>query len=442
MENKKGFISTALVYSFLVIYLFLMLSIINMYLSKTTYLEALDQQVAADIGITKETRKTLFNLLLENNVALETNLIEFGKVSNGTIKNGNGLFYVDESNLAQNEAKVTDENHDGFGKKIFFFRGDVKNNYVVFGKVFKRKADNVIDGSSVKEICWRILRTNENGSVRLIYSGVYDGTGCNSTDLTINNYVTKTVYNENADDNAYVGYTYHDIAQTSYDETHHGSDTGLNLFEQRDSTIKATIDNFFLKNTNFYYFPDYSYVPDNSSDEISTLVNYVADALYCNDRTLTCPGTIEGETLNCGYGTTQSKYGYDSSQANFKMDTYICNGFYDKYMLSNVTFGGNDNETNLNYAMALPTASEIVMAGGSFDDNNSGHFLSSNKSYWTMSPSSFDSSAKVYAVNENGKIVEKVVNSSDVGIRPVISISEDISVNFGDGTKNAPYKLN
>ena len=163
MENKKGFISTALVYSFLVIYLFLMLSIINMYLSKTTYLEALDEQVAVDIGITKETRKTLFNLLLENNVALETNLIEFGKVSNGSIKNGNGLFYVDESNLAQNEAKVTDENHDGFGKKIFFFRGDVKNNYVVFGKVFKRKDDNVIDGSSVKEICWRILRTNENG---------------------------------------------------------------------------------------------------------------------------------------------------------------------------------------------------------------------------------------------------------------------------------------
>ena len=124
------------------------------------------------------------------------------------------------------------------------------------------------------------------------------------------------------------------------------------------------------------------------------------------------------------------------------MNTYICNSFYDKYMLASETYGGNDNETNLKYAMALPTASELVMAGASFDDDNNDYFLNSNQSFWTMSASSFDGVAKVYISNSNGKIVESDVAIANIGIRPVISVREDVIVNRGSGLANEPYELN
>ena len=452
MENKKGFVSTALVYSFLVIYLFLMVSIINMYLSKTTYLEALDDQVAKDIGITKENRSTLMSLIIENNVALETNLIDFRNVSNNSSKNGNGLFYVDETSLPQHSSKITDENNDGYGKKIYFFRGSVNNNNVLFGYQFKRDANGKIDKSNMKQMCWKILRTNENGSIRMIYNGVYDGAKCSGAEANINSFVntitykegseTKTLslngkYNLSNNDNAYVGYTYSGTGKSDFNSTHHTS--------QVDSAVKKAIDEFYLKYTNLYMYPEFSYEFSDNSGKMVTRDKEISDALYCNDRHVDCYSVAtEGDErkIVCGFGNVTTNYGYSKDSSSFEMNTYICNSFYDKYMLASETYGGNDNETNLKYAMALPTASELVMAGASFDDDNKDYFLNTNQSFWTMSASSFDGVAKVYISNSNGKIVESDVATANIGIRPVISVREDIIVNRGSGLANEPYEFN
>ena len=45
----------------------------------------------------------------------------------------------------------------------YYYRGAVNNNWVKFGK----------DGSS-KDMYWRIIRINGDGSIRMIYSGVTD----------------------------------------------------------------------------------------------------------------------------------------------------------------------------------------------------------------------------------------------------------------------------
>lgn len=443
MQNKKGFISTALVYSFLVIYLFLMVSIINMYLTKTTYLEGLDEQVAKDIGIIKSERETLLEEILadKGNVASEINLINFKDISHSSYKNGNGLFYIDESKLPQNDSKYTDVNNDGYGKKIYFFRGTVTNNFVIFGKVFQRKADGKIDFDTMHDMCWRVLRTNENGSIRLIYSGVAEGGKCLESDVTINSYVSSVdgvpldgKYNVDSNDNAYVGYTYAGANENNYPDTHYTSQT--------DSAVKKAVDEFFIKYTDFYYSSELNYEKTGPDDLIQLRHNSLSDSIYCNDRSVSCPDIatlVDDAKNNCGFGTVKTNYGYTLEE----MATYICNGPYDKYSLANHLAGGIDNETNLLYAIGLPTASEVVMAGGSIEKNNTGYFLKSNKAYWTMTPASFDGSvAKVYVVDVNGKLVPTNVDSTGIGIRPVISIKDNTIVNSGSGLRNIPYNLN
>ena len=433
MENKKGFVSTALVYSFLVIYLFLMVSIINMYLSKNTYMEALDDQVSQDIGITKATKSTLMQNILRDNVALETNLINFTTISNSTNNNGNGLYYVDETMLSGNDVKITDEANIGSGKKIYFFRGTVNNNYVVFGYKYDRGSDDKIVPGTVQQMCWRILRTTQDGSVRLIYNGLYEGTSCNESDVTIGS----GAYNANNDDNAYVGYTFGKISATNYDDAHFTS--------QNDSFVKTKIDEFYFRNTSLYTYPefDYQYVDvDGTTKAIPTHYSNVVNSVYCNDRVSNCMDAMTPSDDNsCGYGSEATKYGYSAD----KMNSYKCRNFEDKYLLAgnfagNV-YGGNDNETSLIYSIALPTASEVVMAGGAIGSENKTFFMKGNKSYWTMSASSFDGIAKVYIVSSDGVLVESDVKS-EIGIRPVISIKEDMPVSYGSGLINEPYMLN
>ena len=48
-KNKRGFISMTLVYTFLIIFLFLMLAILSTYNTKNKYLEAIDSKVDDDI---------------------------------------------------------------------------------------------------------------------------------------------------------------------------------------------------------------------------------------------------------------------------------------------------------------------------------------------------------------------------------------------------------
>ena len=94
MKNKNGFISMSLVYSFLVLFLFLMMSIINCYLKKNTYLEALDSQVSKDISITKDAKSSLLSTILEDNISIPSYTLNLKNISNNTVKNGNGLFYI------------------------------------------------------------------------------------------------------------------------------------------------------------------------------------------------------------------------------------------------------------------------------------------------------------------------------------------------------------
>ncbi|UKI58274.1 MAG: hypothetical protein L6V81_02245 [Clostridium sp.] len=70
----------------------------------------------------------------------------------------------------QNKGKLMYTNSSDDGKKIYFFTGGSVDNNVLFAG-----------------FCWKIIRTTDNGSIKMIYNGVptngacTDATGSNAT---------------------------------------------------------------------------------------------------------------------------------------------------------------------------------------------------------------------------------------------------------------------
>ena len=64
MKKKNGFISMTLVYTFLILFMFLMLAILRTYTEKDKFLQAINAQIDNDIGVAKGNRITVINRLL------------------------------------------------------------------------------------------------------------------------------------------------------------------------------------------------------------------------------------------------------------------------------------------------------------------------------------------------------------------------------------------
>ena len=78
----------------------------------------------------------------------------------------------------------------------YYFRGNVTNNYVYFAKNW-----------------WQIIRINGDGTIRMIYTS-------NPNDSNANQYISKSRFNNNDNDNAYVGYMYGTAGSSTYNATH------------------------------------------------------------------------------------------------------------------------------------------------------------------------------------------------------------------------------
>ena len=113
-KGKNGFVSMALVYTFLVIFLFLMLAILRTYIEKDKFLEAINDQIDADINKDKQNRSYALSKLLEDNTPQEYDSLKLVKPASDDFGNGNGLYYI-------NDITLTDENNDGKSGRIYFF---------------------------------------------------------------------------------------------------------------------------------------------------------------------------------------------------------------------------------------------------------------------------------------------------------------------------------
>ena len=254
-----------------------------------------------------------------------------------------------------------------------------------------------------KPLYWRIIRTNHDGSIRLLYVGT-------SPDTTTGNIGTSK-FNTMHNSPKYVGYKY-------------GEDTSLDTIRNNttDSTIKAFIDSWYENNLTAY------------TKYIST------EAVYCNDREL-----ASGQT----YSTTSSfdYVSWERIKTN-KQPTYNCTNMSD-------AFSVNNTSAKLDYPVSLMTADEIAFAGGVayttmntpyawFISNSAGTQVSTTD-WWSLSPSSWSSGWNGSSTyfwswdSDNAYLNSSIVGT--LGVRPVISLKSCIKYSTGNGTSETPYEI-
>ena len=306
-------------------------------------------------------------------------------------------------------ANVTTANDKGMYKKAddlgtsYYYRGAVDNNWVKFGK------------EGTKDIYWRIIRINGDGSIRMIYLGttaptestkvVMTGTG---TQITVDN--TNTFkFNSSHNNPSYVGYMFTEGQQ-------HGNGT--------PSTIKTAIDNWYKKTT---------LETDATTKELVS-----QDQIFCNDRSATTsdsgtPGEISGSMST----STTYYYGAYARLVKNKKPKLTCTTASDKFTVN--TSNGNGA---LTYPVGLITADEVAMAGGKFGTGNSTYYLYTNQYYWSGSPSDIDSSgyADEFIVYSSGSIGINYVVDYGIGARPVVSLSSKAKLS-GSGTYDDVYTV-
>ena len=283
--------------------------------------------------------------------------------------------------------KATESIAGNTPKDVYYFAGDAKNNWVKFGGFY-----------------WRIIRTNYDGSIRLLYSG----TSHNTTE----GYIGKSAFNSTNNNPMYVGYKF-------------GTTDSLenNRLNTNDSTIKTYIDNWYNNNLSSY------------SKYIST------EAIYCNDRELVPESTYKTD------GTAFYYAPFGRLNTN-KTPTYNCTNIKD-------AFSGSNSEAKLTYPIGLMTADEIAYAGGKaitslpspyawYYLNSAGGSITGSTIWCSLSPSYWLGSLSgvwvVYGFGLPGYLNGNSV-ADTYAVRPAISLKSCIKYSTGNGTANNPYTI-
>ena len=275
----------------------------------------------------------------------------------------------------------------------YYYRGNVTNNYVKFADKY-----------------WRIVRINGDGTVRVIYDGTSaHANGENSADRQIGT----SAFNSSYNDNAYVGYMYGQTGASTYADAHANTN---------DSTIKAYIDNWYKTN-----------IVGTANEQ------YLADNVFCNDRSISTYTTSSNTKLGYGTNSTYYRWAYGpwngTNYGNMKM-ILTCPQKNDAFTVSDTTNGNGA----LTYPVGLLSTDEIVLAGG-WSASNSGYYLYSGQYWWASSPDGFyGGHAGVRRVYSNGNAVTARSVDGILGVRPVFNLKAEVLAQ-GSGTATDPYRI-
>ena len=316
---------------------------------------------------------------------------------------------------------------------VYYYSGITTNNWVKFGKIneditvyrgyYSAESSDYNDyftmdectnapsynincseykyASAGDDIWWRIIRTNEDGSVRLLYSG--------NSHYTNEGYIGTSFYNNvDEDDPMYVGYMYGTSGSLENNRTN-----------ENDSTIKTYIDTWYESNL------------------LTNYDKYISkSAIYCNDR-----------SIGSGTYSTSSSFYYGAHTRLFtdKDPTYNCSDIRDAFSVENTS-------AQLKYPIALMTADELSFAGGVFNKdlprpyawyyaNSLGDSITGKTKWYLMTPNARTDIFDVSGINKPGLLyLASYVNKRTKGdyIRPVISLDKCAKVT-GTGTVTDPY---
>ena len=272
-------------------------------------------------------------------------------------------------------------------QEVYYYAGNTTNNWLMFGGYY-----------------WRIIRTNHDGSIRLLYSG----TSHDTTNATIGS-SEFNLTNDDEKNPKYVGYKY-------------GEDTSLDTIRNNttDSTIKAFIDSWYKNNLTNY-------------------TKYLSlDAVYCNNRDIK-----EGDSYSTSDSFTFALWVRLSSNPN---PSYNCTDIRD-------AFSVNNPSAKLDYPIALMTADELYYAGGVYGKtlsspytwfvNNSNNDKIVESGYWWLM-------APVVKTNTYAYMLAWSTTNNGIGygspeapdsVRPVISLKSCVKYSSGDGSAENPYTI-
>ena len=278
------------------------------------------------------------------------------------------------------KAEVTENNTTG---TTYYFTGN-PNNWVSFAGYL-----------------WRIIRVNEDGSVRLLYAGSGGTDG----------YIGKSAYNTSTNHPGYVGFKYA---------------TGSTL-----EGIRGTTESTILTQLNTWY--DTNLV--NKTDGDNSYDSYISrEAIYCNDRELRSGDTFAASTNRSFFYATRGRLDNEAP-------TYNCKNVEDR-------FAGS----NLMHPVGLMTADEVVFAGGKSMINNQHVYYYLNKTFgsatggtnwWTMSPYGWSNGVNMYALRSlnNPGLMDYYSVDYFYGVRPVVSLKSCALTSGGIGTGDDPYTV-
>ena len=335
----------------------------------------------------------------------KNNWVKFGKTTESSCTyKGKEVIYANMTNQTkktpENETECTSTNICDFGEYDYVVGlTESECNEEGYTWITEKATWN---GTTTKDIYWRIIRTNTDGSIKLLYAGT-------SPD-TEQAYIGMGVFNTTRNnDPMYVGYKY-------------GTTGSLenNRLNTNDSTIKTYIDNWYKNNLTAY-------------------TKYLSkDAVYCNDRNL-----ASGQTYST---STTSSFNYASYEriATNKQPTYNCTNMSD-------AFSVNNTSAKLDYPVGLMTIDELSYAGGEsgtalnapyawYYTNANGESSYGKDYFWSLSPALWiGAPAGVWAVHGSNSYLRDYLVDRSAAVRPSVSLLSCNLISRGDGSPENPY---
>ena len=384
MKNKNGFISMTLVYTFLILFLFLMSGILTSYNQRNKYYDIIEEKIKSEMDLTSFRNDTLYNTILKDNKAYPDDNdaspsvdskdgIDFSKSS--SLTNGIGLFYTEDTSYTKDN------------KTVYYFRGENVNNYIV------------IDGSR-----GRILRTTEDGNVKILFDG-----GALTYNTVTGNKAVGFMYGTDEDEGTL---TNNDL----YFKTHENIN---------DSEIRKKI------NAN---------IPDKYK-------NIFVSSTYCNNRTLDKTvskiSDVSGnashdiyvlDSSTLGYGTYNTVYYNLNRIKKDKRPRFNCtrkdsNGNYVDYIESST---------------GLITLDEAIYSGIGYDDTENNTFvndaLTMTPNYYYHNSTTNEDYPGLFKIEDYN--ITTVHASESKKINVVFTLKGDIIISKGNGTSSNPYVIN
>ena len=311
------------------------------------------KSLSGTLFITENTGKTLSSKLIED------------KTERKTRTDFSTIFYTDNTKTLYTGSENS--------TTVYYFAGNALDNWVKFGK-----------NSNGEDLYWRIIRTNSDGSIRLLYHS----TSPSAEDA----YISTSAFNDSYDDGEYVGYMFNSNGT--------------------DSTIKNIVDTWYAQNLHINY-----------GKYLSTT------AVYCNDR-LTTDGTHFG-TYNRLINNKTPKYDCSNDSDAFSASNSSAKLIYPIGLMTadEVSFAGGLWD---DYAQAY------------YYENSTGNSSTSDTWWYTMSPCFWNGSISFEFVVGGSYMIGYLGNifvDSIGGVRPVISLKSCVKYSSGDGSATNPYTI-